>query len=97
MIVRLKDLRRKSRFMPRGYFDAWARVGEVDGKYLRVSEIDYRRLTAQYRGWGSRLHDFLFPFVSRFDRLFKTRIRNCGGCRKRQRKLDRLWLWFRLS
>lgn len=89
----IPHLRAKAQNRPEAYLDDCFKAGQVRQDYLWISREAYEALTQKYRGWGDILHDWLTPSVRWFDRTFGTHLERCGGCARRQQKLNRLGRW----
>lgn len=43
------------------------------------------------RGLGDIVHKFAQPVAKAIDKVFGTNVKNCGGCKKRQERLNKLF------
>lgn len=42
-------------------------------------------------GFGDIIHKFAQPIAVAIDKIFKTNVKNCGSCKKRQEKLNKMF------
>lgn len=90
MRISLKWLKIRAKTSPEGYYEDAISRGKIIGDELELSEEDYRRLVAKYRGAGDVVAVLAMPIAKVIDLALGTDLQNCGGCEQRQEALNEL-------
>ncbi len=84
---KLSDIEKKAG--DRGsYYGDFLNRGTVIGDELEISEENYKRLVAKFRGIGDVVAFVAMPLAKAIDFAFGTDLQNCGGCADRQEKMN---------
>lgn len=95
MLITLRSIEENAKNRPEGYMADVLSHGVIKGSNLEISSNDYIALIKKYnpermKGMGDLVAKVAQPIAKGLDRIFGTNIQGCGGCKKRQEKLNEL-------
>ena len=96
MKIKLESLKQMSLHRPEGYYEDVINHGIVEDNFLEITQEDYGKLLEKYRpqyigsmrGIGDLVAIPAQAIAHGIDKVFHTNIANCGGCKRRQEKLN---------
>jgi hypothetical protein len=90
ILIKLSDLRPIA-MKHAGMWQAFLRMGEMQGDRIAISRENFEQLNAYYfpgKKWGSIVHELLTPGVKVIDSLLGTNLAECGACAARELSLN---------
>jgi hypothetical protein len=88
MRIKLSELVGNASRRPPGYVEDVLAQGKVSGDFVYLGRVAYARLCAKYRQVGDAVAMVAKPVARVVDRIAGTRLSSCGGCAKRQERLN---------
>lgn len=78
-----------------GFVEEIMSHGTIVGEFLEIDQVCYGNVMGKYRpkpmrGLGDAVAVVAQPIARTIDRVVGTHIEGCGGCKKRQEKLNKL-------
>jgi hypothetical protein len=92
---------KKNEVTKAGYEKDFLAHGTVTGSFLHMEDSEYKKLISKWhpvigaqpqgiRGAGDIVAKVAQPIAKTIDKVFKTNVSGCGGCKARQDALNKL-------